>query len=618
MREMAIVLKGSAAARLFNMFLVIACATMSLCVVGCSSDEKEDIDKSYVEGVKMASNKSEVCNGSEQMLTITFETDNGYALDTDNYSMINFFDGASSSKGGKHQARIQVRQNTSGQTRAAEIYIAVTGHNRTKLMDITQKSGASDEVVVWIDERLQEEYYWMDEYNQKHSDFDFTLAYDKFLSQTLLTLTTNQMDGGVDSRGNRYIYSYIEKLTDGRASSVSGYGLLLASTVWTLDEAGSLGFAVEHVYPGSSAEKANIRRGDIISQVMGNDLTESNINDYWYNLQYGSLGATIEVKKLDGSSLEEANISLSMGNYQENPVAFCGVVELPEAVADSGKKIGYLSYLSFDADFDTELIEALEALKSEGITDLILDLRLNGGGSVNSSILLASSILGNKYEGQIYATLKRHPNNKHGNSECKIVSKAGSTVLPALDMPALWVIATGNTASASEMVIAGLRGLDVPVTVVGAQTEGKNCGMDVMEKTIGQATYSYAPITFLNYNAKDFTDYADGFEPDIDINSYYNKSSSESIKYFARIYPMPSGPWGASNKDLALFETVLQICGTSVLDRESGESTAFTAPRLNIAESATRAGEPIRLQHKRKVFGATLSALEREQLARQE
>ena len=181
MREMAIVLKGSAAARLFNMFLVIACATMSLCVVGCSSDEKEDIDKSYVEGVKMASNKSEVCNGSEQMLTITFETDNGYALDTDNYSMINFFDGASSSKGGKHQARIQVRQNTSGQTRAAEIYIAVTGHNRTKLMDITQKSGASDEVVVWIDERLQEEYYWMDEYNQKHSDFDFTLAYDAFL-----------------------------------------------------------------------------------------------------------------------------------------------------------------------------------------------------------------------------------------------------------------------------------------------------------------------------------------------------------------------------------------------------------------------------------------------------
>lgn len=53
-----------------------------------------------------------------------------------------------------------------------------------------------DEVVKWMDGRLQKEYMWMDEYNEKHSNFDLSLAWDKFLDKTLLSLTTNKADGG--------------------------------------------------------------------------------------------------------------------------------------------------------------------------------------------------------------------------------------------------------------------------------------------------------------------------------------------------------------------------------------------------------------------------------------
>ena len=621
MKNIYFTLKSSATSRLVNMLFVAVFALFSAAAVGCSdSNEKEDVDKTYTEGVNVTSNKSELCNSSAQMLTITFETDNGYVLETDNVSMITFFDGGSSSKGGKHQARIQVRQNDSGGDREATIYITVTGHNRTQLMSITQKAGASDPVVQWVDERLQQEYYWLDEYNAKHNTFDFTLSADRFLSQSLLSLTTNIDDGGYDSKGNRYVYSYIQKISGGgtssgtRATSVSGYGLFLASTVWLLEENGSrYGFAVEHVYPGSSAEAAGIRRGDIIGQVKGNDITSSNLNDYWYDLQYGDMG-TITVQRIDGtnSSVEPSTVSLSVGYYQENPVAYSGLITLPEAVADSGKKIGYLSYLSFDADYDTELIDALRKLGEEGITDLILDLRVNGGGSVNSSILLASSILGSSYEGKIYATLDRHEKNKYDDSVCKLVTHNGTTALPSLNMPALWVIASNGTASASEMVIVGLDGLDVPVTVVGARTEGKNCGMDVIEKTFGSTTYSYAPITFLNLNAKGFNDYGEGIEPDIDINSYMSKSSREEIQYFARTFPMPTGDWGVTKKDLALFETVMQICGKSVLDTE--QSAAMQPGKLELASSKTRAGEPLKLEHKRRVFGATLTADERERM----
>ena len=65
-------------------------------------------------------------------------------------------------------------------------------------------------------------------------------------------------------------------------------------------------------------------------------------------------------------------------------------------------KIGYLVYASFDAAFDGELLDALQAFKDAGINDLILDLRLNGGGYVMSSRMLASCIAGARCEGQVF------------------------------------------------------------------------------------------------------------------------------------------------------------------------------------------------------------------------
>lgn len=625
MRKIASALKTSATDRLFKMLFMVGLVAISVFTTACSEDKSNDVEKTYVEGVSITSNKTEVCNGSEQMLTVTFSTDDGYTLDTDNAAMVNFFDGGSSSAAGNHQARIQLRQNDSGAERTAIIYITVKGHNRTQLMSITQKAGSSDEVVIWVDERLQNEYYWLDEYNEKHTSFDFTLTYDKFLSQSLLSLTTNTMDGGVDSKGNRYLYSYIQLISGSnssssastRASSVSGYGLMLSSGLWQISDAGALGFAVEHIYPGSSAAQANIHRGDVIVKIQGMDITDSNVNELWNKLQLGALGATVSISVLAEDDTIK-NIDLALGSYAENPVAYHGVLELPEEVANSGKKIGYLSYLAFDAAFDSELIAALQSLKSEGITDLILDLRHNHGGSVNSSIILASSILGSAHEGKLYATLERNPKNKNGNSTCKIVTSNGSTALPSLDMSALWVITTPDTASASEMIISGLRGLDIPVTLVGIKTEGKNCGMDVMEKTIGSAKYSYAPITFINLNAKGFYEYADGFEADIDIPSYASKTSNESIQYFSQAYPMPFASWGVVNKDLALMEAVMNIHGKSVLDESNeGEARGAMKPQreLNVAKSATRAGEPMKLERDRKVFGMTLTEQERKSLS---
>ena len=589
-------------------------AVAALTLLGsCKENKKTDEDKSFVEGVVIPTDNTAKCSMSEANITVTFQTSDGYTLEVSDPAMLAIHaDDATGAAAGNHSARITVAANNTSEDRQADIYITVKGYNRTVLYHVEQSGGAEDPVVTWIDQRLSKEYYWLDEYNEKRSTFDFSLTYDRFLSSSLLSLTTNEMDGGRYSDGSRYIYSYIVRTGLAGASSATraatqttGLGLYLTNTVWSLGSQ-LYGFAVEHVYPGSPADKAGIERGDIIAQVNDMDITQSNMNDLWRNLNYGGY-SQVKLRKINwwAESVDQENatvdVNLTAGGYFASPVAYHGVLEMPDAIADKPNKIGYLSYMSFDAAYDDDLAAALADLKAAGVTDLILDLRSNGGGSVNSSIKLASMILDASYVGKIYAKLKRNPQNLYGDDECLITDQATH-----LGIKHLYIIATGSTASASEMVIAGLRGLDVPVTILGSRTEGKNCGMDVMTATIDRYDYEFAPITFLNYNAKDFNDYADGFEADVDIAEYFADDANPSHVNFATMFPMPMAPWGIAANDIALYEAMMRITG-GTLKTETAEPTTPAAVTRGFMPATVEIARP---EHP----GMTLTEQERDQI----
>lgn len=407
-----------------------------------------------------------------------------------------------------------------------------------------------DVIISYIDQRLEQEYYWLDEVKEKHTLFNRHLPWEKYLNHVLSKLTTNEDDGSYNSKGQRSYYSYIRDVTGTRAE-LSGFGILLHYTILIVGD-NRFGFVVESVYPDSPADRAGIKRGDIITKINGSFIDTSNYAAYFNNIQYNAmvkLDLTLHRRSDDGM---EYNALLLRTTYHETPIAYYDVID----VEGYDKRIGYLSYLGFDSAYNDDLTEVLTYLASEGVGELILDLRCNGGGALTSAQLLCSAIVPSSYEGQILCTIERNKRNvvSSKRSEFKL-ENAGQL----LNLERVTVICSDYTASASELVVTGLRGMDFPVRLIGATTEGKNCGMDVSYKNINGRELEYAPITFMCFNAKGFGDWGEGITPDIDLTSSSNISG-----VYEEYYPMPYADWGDSKHDIALAVALADITGKSI------------------------------------------------------
>ena len=117
-----------------------------------------------------------------------------------------------------------------------------------------------------------------------------------------------------------------------------------------------------------------------------------------------------------------------------------------------------------------ELIAAFDRFRAQNVTDLILDLRYNNGGDVLSSTVLGTLIAGEAYKGQLYAHMTfnedRTEAGESGDYKIGVKETFESVYEPieralqhALGLKKIYVLVSETTASASEMVINGLRGL---------------------------------------------------------------------------------------------------------------------------------------------------------------
>ena len=184
-------------------------------------------------------------------------------------------------------------------------------------------------------------------------------------------------------------------------------------------------------------------------------------------------------------------------------------------------------YNAFIANYNKELNEAFAEFKAAGATDLVLDLRYNGGGSIDTAVYLASMIAG-QHQGQLFVKEKWNTKmqavaNLQGATVQYLTDKMkDGTPIHSLQLSKLYVLTTERTASASELVINGLKPY-MPITQIGQTTVGKNQGSITIYDYIDKAgkvknpkhKWAMQPIVLSIENAKGFSDYTKGLVPDI-------------------------------------------------------------------------------------------------------
>ena len=540
--------------RVFAAISAIAMIFSAFCFTSCEKDPIEGTGQNVTQGVVLPTVKTISVSAMGGNYSVAFEAKDSFTIEKEDpnniIQSITLVGTPKPTEGaaGKHSLRLKFDKNTAENALSAKIYITVKGYVRTKLVDITQqtKFNDMDEVVKWMDERLRGEYYWLDEYNDKWQNFEFKVvrkdqdSYNKLLETNLFKMATNQMDGGTNSNG-RYIYTNVQMIPANEYSSTRaggevryGYGFDILPIVIQIEGGETetrnddfFAFPVDHVYPNSSAATTGLRRSDLITMVAGNTITASNYASVYSTLATQS-SSSLRLEKEDYASGEKATINVSRSQFNANPVAYVGVlgpastedkdVEAWAEINPSGKKIGYISYLSFEHDFDDELAAAVESLASQGVTDLVVDLRNNGGGHVISSVYFASMLLPKGYAGKPMVTLERHPRNPNGNDVmpfADVMDFDGEKItLPHLALENVYFITSDGTASASELLIMGMRAQGVEAKTVGKTSMGKDCGMDVMIIKYGASYYEFAPITFMNLFPNYDVNFAEGIPAD--------------------------------------------------------------------------------------------------------
>ena len=521
---------------------------------------------------------------------------------------------------GKGIVRVKITKNTTESERTAELYVTLNGHKRELVATLTQaagenKSAMSDYLNKYMDERLVNEYLWADDYSKLNRDM--SISYDKFLYTHLTKLgNTNIEDGGYyrdysSNSGDRYIYSYIQEVTSTKSTVMTKagelsttYGLGIGPLFASIFENGTdyIGLTVGYVYPGSPAESAGLRRGDTIYQVGNSRITRNDYQRYMQELFYNPKGtyqlgvARYEVNEAAQKYDLNLNhtIEITPAEYGYNPIIFAAIMtnqnvngELPDFC------IGYMASESFDSSAQEVLEYQIDQFINAGITELILDLRFNVGGEVQQSRYLASSIAGRAYDEMDF--FKAEFNDKRvepwkfqsGPSESDVLG-----VAPEMGLKRLWVIMSENTASASELIIHGLRGVDFPVTLIGSRSEGKNVGMLVTQTMYNGRRFEFAPITYRGLNHKNEYAPADGFEPD--AGNMLNNQDSSYSNDLDNMFPYSFGDWGNFDFNIALY-----CCFCDIIGEER--------PNYGITKSSTLGikGDAFQIQNSVEPLGAT-------------
>jgi carboxyl-terminal processing protease len=413
----------------------------------------------------------------------------------------------------------------------------------------------------WVRSYIDETYLWYNEVPDISPVFHPT-AEDWFL--VLKTPATTASGRAKD----RFHFDYDTPTWEGlQQGTESGYGFELAAASTTRPRI----YYIAYSEPNSPAGAANIGRGAQILTVDGADLVNGNdVNTLNAGLFPASAGEQHTFRLLDWGAQSPRTVMLTSASVSIAPV------HTVSTLSTSNGLVGYILFNDHNYPAEGELIAGIQQLKNAGVQDLVLDLRYNGGGLIYIASQLAYMIAGPQSHGKIFERFtfsdKRsadtnNPDNTYPffdiSSGFDGTGTTADTPLPSLGFNRVFVLTSGNTASASESIINALLGIGVSVVRVGTKTFGKPYGFSPVDN----CGFTYFSVEFKGTNDVGYGDYDDGFAPTCvvaddfahDLGDPAEKRLATALSYRdTGICPAGTSPSALSEKSLAPEPTLFR------------------------------------------------------------
>ena len=348
----------------------------------------------------------------------------------------------------------------------------------------------------WLRSWSNEEYLWYDEIVDVDPILHDTPTYFD-LMRTFATTPSGQDK-------DRFHFTWeTEDYRRARDSGVSvGYG-----AEWALLRASPpRDIRIAFTEPNSPVTGAGLTRGAHIIEIDGASVRHGDAAILNAGLFPDEPGETHEfvVRELGAAVGTERTVRLVAQEVAADPVQNDTILQ------QSGRNIGYMAFHDHNRVAEEELAAAVRRFRNQSVTDLVLDLRYNGGGLLYIAAELGYMIAGPRSNGKVFDGLQYNDKRSDRNQAFPFINTdIQNRPLPSLDLERVYILSSGRTCSASESIINGLRGIDVEVILIGGATCGKpygflpadNCGT------------TYFSIQFKSVNEKGFGDFADGFVP---------------------------------------------------------------------------------------------------------
>lgn len=287
---------------------------------------------------------------------------------------------------------------------------------------------------------------------------------DDLNPNTLMRTGMDAMLGSLDPYTVYYSEDQIEDVRTENTGQFGGIGAVIGER-----DGGKVTILLPN--KGYPAEKAGLKRGDVITAIDGIDVN----NDYDKASQY-----------LKGQAASSINITIDrVGEGQKDIEVEFERIELPN-VPFSGmvtQDVGYIKLTGFRADAGKEVKNALRDLKKEGASKVILDLRDNGGGLLNEAVNISNIFID---KGELVVTTKGKLEEM--NATYKTLNASTDVDIP------LAVLINSSSASASEIVAGVIQDYDRGV-LVGRKSYGKG----LVQRTMPLSYNSQMKVTIAKY-----------------------------------------------------------------------------------------------------------------------